>query len=105
MQKDVLKNFVNFTGKHQCWSPFLIKLKAFCILFLRIFRFLKLLHRTKAETKSSVNQLLLLIFKHYLYTARENGTVCFTNLELYLIKIKTKEQNISEYSCQKKQKC
>ena len=24
---DVLKNFVNFTGKHLCWSLFLIKFK------------------------------------------------------------------------------
>ena len=26
---DVLKNFANFTGKHPCWSLFLIKLQAF----------------------------------------------------------------------------
>ena len=26
-KKDVLKNFANFTGKHLCWSLFLIKLK------------------------------------------------------------------------------
>ena len=25
---DVLKNFPNFTGKHLCWSLFLIKLQA-----------------------------------------------------------------------------
>ena len=25
---DVLKNFANFTGKHLCWSLFLIKLQA-----------------------------------------------------------------------------
>ena len=25
----VLKNFANFTGKHRCWSLFLIKLQAF----------------------------------------------------------------------------
>ena len=24
----VLKNFAMFTGKHPCWSPFLIKLQA-----------------------------------------------------------------------------
>ena len=24
---DVIKNFVNFTGKHLCWSLFLIKFK------------------------------------------------------------------------------
>ena len=29
---------------------------------------------------------LLLIFKHCLYTAGGNGSVCFTNLKLYLIK-------------------
>ena len=28
---DVLKNFENFTGKHQCWSFFLIKLQAFSL--------------------------------------------------------------------------
>ena len=27
VQKVVLKNFANFTGKHQCWSLFLIKLQ------------------------------------------------------------------------------
>ena len=27
-KKDVLKNFANFTGKHLCWSLFLIKLQA-----------------------------------------------------------------------------
>ena len=26
---DVLKNFENFTGKHLCWSLFLVKLQAF----------------------------------------------------------------------------
>ena len=69
VKKDVLKNFVNFTGKHQWkhqWkhqSLFLIKLKAFCILLLRIFIFLKLLHRTKSKTKSSINQLFTTNFQ------------------------------------------
>ena len=27
-KKDVLRNFANFTEKHMCWSPFLIKLQA-----------------------------------------------------------------------------
>ena len=27
LQNDVLKNFTNFTGKHLCWSLFLIKLQ------------------------------------------------------------------------------
>ena len=27
-KKSVLKNFANFTGKHRCWSQFLIKLQA-----------------------------------------------------------------------------
>ena len=47
----------------------------------------------------------LLLFKYYLCMSRENGAVCFTRLELYLIKIKTIEQNISPYSSQKKEKC
>ena len=51
----------------------------------------------------SINQLL--IFKHYLYLLREHGTVCFTNLKLHLIKIKTIEQNISPCSNQKKERC
>ena len=29
IEKDVFKNFANFTGKHLCWSLFLIKLHAF----------------------------------------------------------------------------
>ena len=29
VKKGVLKNFANFTGKHPCWSLFLIKLQAF----------------------------------------------------------------------------
>ena len=28
-KKSVLKNFANFTGKHLCWSIFIIKLQAF----------------------------------------------------------------------------
>ena len=28
VEKGVYKNFVNFTGKHLCWSLFLIKLQA-----------------------------------------------------------------------------
>ena len=47
---------------------------------------------------------LLLIFKHHLHMSSENGAVCFTNLKLYLIKIKTKEQNIRPCSSQKKEK-
>ena len=27
LKEDVLKNFANFTGKHPCWSCFLIKLQ------------------------------------------------------------------------------
>ena len=34
---DVLKNFASFTGKHQCWSLFLIKLQAWGILQHRCF--------------------------------------------------------------------
>ena len=34
---DVLNNFVNFTGKHQCWSLFLIKLQAWMRLQHRSF--------------------------------------------------------------------
>ena len=29
VKKGVLKNFANFTGKHLCWSPFLILLQVF----------------------------------------------------------------------------
>ena len=47
----------------------------------------------------------LLLFKYYLCRSRENEAVCFTSLELYLIKIKTIKQNISPYSSQKKEKC
>ena len=28
VKKDVLKNFANFTGRHLCWSLFLIKLQS-----------------------------------------------------------------------------
>ena len=48
---------------------------------------------------------LLLIFKHYLYMSREHGAVCFTHLKLYLVKMKTVEQNISPCNSQKKEKC
>ena len=48
---------------------------------------------------------LLLIFKHYLYISRECGAICFASLKLYLIKIKTIEQNVSPCSNQKKKKC
>ena len=33
MKKDILKSFSKFTGKHLCWSPFLIKLQAFRPVF------------------------------------------------------------------------
>ena len=48
---------------------------------------------------------LLLIFKYYLYMSREHRAACFTSLKLYLIKIKTVEQNISPCCSQKKEKC
>ena len=48
---------------------------------------------------------LLLLFKYYLYMSREHGAVCFTSLKLYLIKIKTIEQNISPCNSHKKEKC
>ena len=41
---------------------------------------------------------LVLIFKHYLYMSRDHGAVCFTDLKLHLIEIKTIEQNISPCS-------
>ena len=44
---------------------------------------------------------LLLIFKHYLYTSRKHGYLCFTSLKLYLIIMKTIEQNIGPSSSQK----
>ena len=47
----------------------------------------------------------LLIFKHYLYMLKEHWTVCFTIFKLYLIKMKTVEQNISLYSSQKNETC
>ena len=34
VKKSVLKNFGNFTGKHLCWSLFLIKLQAFRLVTL-----------------------------------------------------------------------
>ena len=51
----------------------------------------------------AINQLL--IFKHYRYLSREHVTVCFANLKLYLIKMKTVEQNIIPCSSQKKERC
>ena len=35
---------------------------------------------------------LVLFLEHYLYMSREQGTFCFTNLKLYLIKIKIIEK-------------
>ena len=32
----ILKNFANFTGKHLCWSPFLIKLQAWNFIKKRL---------------------------------------------------------------------
>ena len=34
VKKGVLKNFASFTGKHPCWSLFLIKLQAFRVATL-----------------------------------------------------------------------
>ena len=34
VKKGVLKKFANFTGKHLCWSLFLIKLQAWADVFL-----------------------------------------------------------------------
>ena len=38
---DVLKNFAIFTGKHLCWSLFLIKLQAFKCFPVNIAKFLR----------------------------------------------------------------
>lgn len=55
--------------------------------------FLYVLWYWQSRTKSLINETL--VFKHYLHTSRGNGTVCFTNLNLQLTKIKTIKQNIS----------
>ena len=34
VEKGVLKNFANFSGKHLCWSLFLIKWQDFCLATL-----------------------------------------------------------------------
>ena len=86
----------------------------FSILFLNIFIFLKSLHRLPFSVFLILainNRIfllinhLLLLFKFYLYMSREHETVCFTNLKLCLIKIKTIEQNVNPSSSQKKEKC
>ena len=46
------------------------------------------------KTEFSINHLLL-IFKLYLYMLKEHGAVCFTNVKLYLIKIKTIEHAVA----------
>ena len=82
----------------------------FNILLLRIFIILKLLHRRPSlgsltwrnQKQNLLINHLSIIFKHCLDTSMENGTVCFANLKLYLIKVKTIEQNISPCSSQKK---
>ena len=62
----------------------------FNIVLLAIFIFLKSLHRVpssgslisviKKKNLPLINHLLL-IFKHFLFTSRENGTICFTNMK------------------------
>ena len=72
----------------------------FNILFLRILIFLKSIHRVPSlgslilTIKNNfllINHLVLFL-EHYLYMSREQGTFCFTNLKLYLIKIKIIEK-------------
>ena len=41
-KKTVLKNFAIFTGKHLCWSSFLIKLQAFRLIPSALFKWLLL---------------------------------------------------------------
>ena len=41
MKKGVLKTFANLTGKHLCWSLFLIKLQAFGLFTEKFAKFLR----------------------------------------------------------------
>ena len=108
--------FATLRMRCRCISSILVKLQSnhgsnLNILFLGIFIFLKSLHRVPSSDSSAINKNFLLInhlllsFKHYLYMSREHGAVSFASLKLYLIKIKTTEQNISPCSGQKKEKC
>ena len=62
----VLKSFANFTGKHQCWSLFLIKFQVFWCVFFLICDISKntFFYRTPLMTASdsSFVSILLLIF-------------------------------------------
>ena len=74
VKKGVLENLTNFTGKHPCWSLFLIKLQAstfikkrlqrrcFPVKFAKIFQgrrgFVKLGHFDKCLSKTQVKKVL-----------------------------------------------
>ena len=52
----VLKNFANFTEKHQCWSLFLIKLQDTCFA-VKFAKFLRtLFNGTPPEAASEYNK-------------------------------------------------
>ena len=63
VKKGALKNFAIFTGKHLCWSLFLIELKVFSYEYYEIFQniyFAENLHMGASER--AAKNLLYLIF-------------------------------------------
>ena len=64
----VPKNFVTFTGKHLCWSLFLIKLQAFRLIPIRVFscEYCEIFKNTYFEeylpTAASVDRLRKMVF-------------------------------------------
>ena len=76
VEKGVLKNFANFSGKHLCWSLFLIKLQAqetanFLKRDSNTVKFLKLFRKKYLRTSAFVFSPFILFAMHEKYTANE----------------------------------
>ena len=57
----VLKNFANFTGKHMCWSLFLIKLQV-CRQSLEIKQLIKAIFGDIVNTQKTFTLYFILLF-------------------------------------------
>ena len=66
VKKDVLKYFANFTGKHLCWSLFLITLQVFSPV-------------TLLQTYSNTDAFLRNLNTYFEEHLRKTVSICFTS--------------------------
>ena len=68
VKEDVLKNFANFTGKHLCWSLFLIKLQK---IFKNIYSEVYLRTSASVFLKSKLtNNVIYILAENFIFSFR-----------------------------------